>query len=361
MKDINVRGELSRFKEGISKGKVKIGFAGGSITTALTPSNWPTYVRGWLVDKFKEVRFSFYNAAIGATGSLCALALVDGELIDKGCDLVFVEYAVNDDGVDHEERERTREGLIRRLLASGIDVVIVYSFYQGMYKDVSTGIVPASIVDFERLAEHYSISSVDMASTAYDQVKRGVLPYNMWLPDGTHPQHLGSYIYASLVTQFFDEELAREDSVSIKKCGEMPTPLNKMHWQNISAIDFDEVKTNGSWFVEREVFVPWFGERLVSYAPGDSLSFEFFGRALAIVFNYGKASAKIEYSIDGGEWQEYNYQRVWWVPDANFSNAVKFADDLELSRHTFELRIDHGNSNGCTSSDCKIMKIFTVK
>ena len=66
------------------------------------------------------------NAAIGATTSMCGLSLVQQELIDTGCDVVFVEYACNDDEMDRQERMRTREGLVRKLLAAGIDVVIVY-------------------------------------------------------------------------------------------------------------------------------------------------------------------------------------------------------------------------------------------
>ena len=122
MNDINIRGGLTRFKQALAKGKVKIGFAGGSITTAKTLSNWPTYVRGWFVDSFKDVRLTVVNSAIGATGSLCALSLAKKEFIDTSCDLVFVEFAVNDNGADRDERMRTREGLIRKLLSANIDV-----------------------------------------------------------------------------------------------------------------------------------------------------------------------------------------------------------------------------------------------
>ena len=201
MKDINIRGNLTRFKRGLEDGKVKIGFAGGSITTATAVSNWPTYVRGWFVDRFKDVRLTVVNSAIGATGSLCALSLAKKEFIDTSCDLVFVEYAVNDNGIDSDERMRTREGLIRKLLAANIDVVIVYTFYQNMFGQADKGEVPDSIADFEKLAEHYSISSVYMANAAYDRVKRGIIPWNMWLPDGTHPQNLGSYFYAERVIE----------------------------------------------------------------------------------------------------------------------------------------------------------------
>lgn len=361
MKDINIRGNLTRFKRGLEDGKVKIGFAGGSITTATAVSNWPTYVRGWFVDRFKDVRLTVVNSAIGATGSLCALSLAKKEFIDTSCDLVFVEYAVNDNGIDSDERMRTREGLIRKLLAANIDVVIVYTFYQNMFGQADKGEVPDSIADFEKLAEHYSISSVYMANAAYDRVKRGIIPWNMWLPDGTHPQNLGSYFYAERVIEYLESELLRTDNTEILKGDDMPGPVHKMNWQNTVEISFDEVKTQGAWSVEREVFIPYFDEKLYTYGIHDSLSFEFEGRGIAIVFSYGKSSGKIEYSIDGGEWQEYAYERYWWVPEENFTNAVKFADDLKYGKHTFSLRVTHGDKEGFTSSDCKVLKIFAVK
>ncbi len=361
MNDINLRGNLTRLKEGIRNGKVKIGFAGGSITTARTQSNWPTYIRGWFVDRFKGIRLTVANAAIGATGSLCALSLAEKEFIETSCDLVFVEYAVNDHGVDRDERMRTREGLIRKLLAANIDVVIVYTFYQNMFKQADQGELPDSIADFEKLAEHYGISSIYMANAAYDRVKRGMIPWKMWLPDGTHPQNLGSYFYAEKVIEYLEDELVRTDCVPMPKGQNLPEALHKMNWQNTEEITFDRVKTEGSWSVEREVFIPWFREALYTCGLHDSLSFEFEGRGLCLVFNYGKSTGKILYAIDDGEWQEYSFERSWWVPEENFTNAVKFADDLEYGTHSFRLSVTYGDSEGYTSSDCKILKIFSVK
>lgn len=361
MQIINLRGNLLRVKSAIEGKRLKIGFAGGSITTAKTPSNWPTYVRGWLVNQYPNVRITTVNAAIGATGSLCALSLAQKEFIDKGCDLVFVEYAVNDHGVDSEERMRTREGLLRKLLRANIDVVVVYTFFQDMFKDTDQGRIPQSIADFEKLCDHYNVSSVNMAEGAYEHVRRGVIPWNTWLPDGTHPEHIGSWFYAEKVNDYLQLELSRTDDIPLKKRDRLPSPLSLFNWESAYEIPFDEVTTKGTWFVEREVFIPYFDERLVTYAPHDLLSFTFEGRGLMIVFNYGKTSGKLEYRIDGGEWHQYAYERYWWVPEENFTNAVKFADDLPNGKHTFELRVTHGDKEGFTSADCRILKIMAVK
>ncbi|WP_029192644.1 hypothetical protein [Paenibacillus harenae] len=82
---------------------------------------------GWLAEQFPDARISVENAAIGATGSDLAAFRAKRDLIDRGCDLVFVEYAVNDEGTPPEQRGRSREGLIRAKLrdaaASGSEML----------------------------------------------------------------------------------------------------------------------------------------------------------------------------------------------------------------------------------------------
>ena len=361
METVNIRGNLTKFKKGIENGKVKIGYAGGSITTATTQSNWPLYVRGWFVNQYKDVRLSVVNAAIGATGSMCGLALSQKEFIDENCDLVFIEYAVNDNATDSDEHMRTREGLIRKLLSADIDVVLVYTFYQEMFNEIEQDKIPKSITDTELLAEHYNISSVYMAMTAYEQVKKGIIPWNVWLPDGTHPHYIGSYFYASTVISYLEQEMNSSAKTEILRGKNMPEPLNPRNWQYIDEISFDNVKTNGSWSESREVNIPWFSKRLFTYGLHDSLEFEFDGRGLAIIFSYGKTSGLIKYRIDGGEWREYTCERYWWMPEENYVNCVKFADDIKLGMHKFEMKITHGNTEGCNSCDCNILKILSIK
>lgn len=53
------------------------------------------------------------------------------EFIDTECDVVFIEYEVNDHGVDCEERMCTREGLIRKLLAEDMSRADCDEIYTG--------------------------------------------------------------------------------------------------------------------------------------------------------------------------------------------------------------------------------------
>src|SRR5690606_1319664 len=118
--------------------------------------NWPEPVTAWLVDAYPNVRFSVENAAIGATGSDLAVLRAKRDLIDRGCDIVFIDYAVNDEGTETDRRMRTREGLLRKLRAEGrCDIVLVHTYSANMYEAMMNGEQPDTVRELEQLAEHY--------------------------------------------------------------------------------------------------------------------------------------------------------------------------------------------------------------
>jgi len=139
------RGGLHRPRRALDSGRLAIGFTGGSITDPRPGYTWPEPVIAWFVERFPQARISVENAAIGATGSELAVFRAQRELIDRGCDIVFIEFAVNDNGEPAEKRMRTREGLIRKLLAEERDVVLAYVYGQGFYDDMLRGVVPPSM------------------------------------------------------------------------------------------------------------------------------------------------------------------------------------------------------------------------
>jgi len=149
---IQKRNNLINTRESIKNGEITIGIIGGSISVADTESRWPEPVIAWFLNKYPVLRINVENASKGATGSEFAVFRVEDHIISKNCDLVFVEFAVNDQGNQKEKRMRTREGLLRKLLSSGkTDVVVVYTFTRRMYDEMVAGKVPETIRDFDYL------------------------------------------------------------------------------------------------------------------------------------------------------------------------------------------------------------------
>ncbi len=356
---IRRRGGLARFRRALRAGKVVIGFMGGSITEAHREGNWPYFIANWFMRRFPDVELVWENAAIGGTGSLSGAMRARRDLIDRGCDLVFVEYAVNDG--PGEESFRTREGLLRQLLAEERDVVLMHTYCQGMYEEMTAGKVPASIAELEQLAEHYKLSSVWSGLHAMNEQRAGRMSWEAWLPDGLHPEALGSSVYAEPVIELLESEAASAGGAMIPCGANRPAPLNANHFEHIGVVPWEAVRFEGPWAEMREVILPWYRMAHATAADGAKLTLEFEGRALCAMINFGKMSGVLEYSFDGGEKREFTGCRDWYVPDKHYCYPVLFGDDLGPGKHTFELTVRHGNRAECKGSNCRIFTIMAAR
>jgi lysophospholipase L1-like esterase len=353
---------LERTFEAIQGGQLTLGFTGGSITDPRPGHNWPEAVAAWFVETFPGTRIVVENAAIGATGSELAVLRARRDLVERGCNLVFIEYAVNDGGEPAEKRMRTREGLIRKLLAGeGRDLVLVYTYAQDMYPDMLAGRVPPSIADFEALGRHYGIGSVWMGLHALQEVQRGRMRWEEWLPDGLHPQSRGSLAYADSVIHFLEEELFAVTSRGRLPSGAgVPEPLNALNWEHAYSLPFSVVKTRGPWTVQRASRCVWMDQLLCTAAPGAGLSFGFAGRGLSLGFDFGRSSAEFRYCLDHGEWRDSNRDRPAWCGEDGWYRVWHLADDLPPDTHTFDLEVVHGNCAGCSGTNFRLAAIGVI-
>lgn len=368
---------LSRVKDKLKLGALTIGYVGGSITQhGRAGHNWPEPVTRWVVEQFPNAIISVENAAIGATGSDLALFRAETDLINRGCDLVFIEYAVNDNGTPTERRMRSREGLIRKLLADGrSDLVIVYTYCQDMYKSMSICEMPPSIADFEQLAEHYGISSVWMGLAAWNEVKAGQMTWDEWLPDGLHPTHRGSYSYGQSVIRLLEQELLIETG-----CGnggtrvsaasgafgafgtKLPDPFHSNHYQLAALHPIEDVRLEGPWtYMRSNLVLPWVDRLLCTSAIGAKLSFAFAGKGLALAFDFGKKSAEFRYRLDGGELIMTNRERPEWTQEGGWFQIHWIAEDLEEGTHYLELEVVHGDRVECKGTHFHLGLIGIIK
>lgn len=353
---------LQRTLRAIRQGSLILGFTGGSITDPRPGWNWPEAVVAWFVETFPGVCVFVENAAIGATGSELAVFRAQRDLIDRGCDLVFVEYAVNDQGEPSERRMRTREGLLRKLLAGeGRDVVLAYTFAQEQYTSMSQGSMPATVAEFETLGCHYGIGSVWMGLYALQEVMKGRLRWEEWLPDGLHPQSRGSLSYAQSVTTFLERELLTAPGATALLSGaQRPAPLNPRNWENAYCLPFDRVRLDGAWTIQRASKSVWMDQLISTAAIGAKLSFDFDGRGLSLGFDFGKQSAEFRYQFDGRPWQTSARERPWWCGDDGWFRISALAEDLEPVTHHVEIEVVHGNAENCTGTNFRLALIGIV-
>ena len=316
-----------------NKKSIKIGYIGGSITEESAKCNWPEYVNMWLKKQAGDKIVHAYNAGIGGTGSDLGVYRFDWELKDKDCDLIFVEFAVNDDDKDEELRERSREGLVRKILANtNADVVFVYTFIQTMLEDMMAGKVPKSIADYEKLAEHYNIGSVWMAKAAFDKMNEGYIGTELFLRDGLHPNIAGSMMYADTVTEF----LSRELKLTSKGIDRNTLPYNKLNWENARALPFEEIETEGPWYV-RSMYTRSFSEVLYTSSLTAKATIKCKCRSFSIARLYGTNTSVLKYRIDGGEWQTDDKAVVSWMGAANWPYVKTLFDEDTEKEHVIEI------------------------
>lgn len=334
MEILNHRGGLVRFRDAINNKKsVKIGYIGGSITEEAAKSNWPEYVNAWVKKQAGDKIVYAENVAIGGTGSDIGVFRVEKELTHKDCDLIFVEFAVNDEDFDSTLRARSREGLVRKILAkTDADVVFVYTFIQTMLEDMQAGKVPKSIAEFEEIAEHYNIGSVWMAKAAFDKMNDGFMGTELFLRDGLHPNGFGSSVYASAVIEF----LARELKLTSGGVDRNTAPLDKLNWENARVVPFEDIKTDGAWYV-RSLYNHGFEHVLYTSSLSSTATIKCKCRMLSVCRYYGTSTSILRYRIDGGEWQTDDRAVLGWMGGANWPYNMVLIDEDTEKEHTVEI------------------------
>lgn len=332
---LRVRRPLSGTAAALTRGQLTVGFLGGSITAAKTGTRWPEPFVAWLGATYPDVRFTIENAAIGATGSDLAAFRCERDILARRCDLVFVEYSVNDFDQPTPRRTRTREGLLRQLLGASCEVVLVHAFRTEMLDALVAGHLPESISEFERLAEHYGVGSVNAALHSLREVQSGQLTWSDWLPDGLHPEQRGSLSYAESVIAFFKAALAAVPPAPAPAF--LPPALTPGAWEHLAFIPLASVARRGPWTLRRWCAHAWIDQVLHCTAPGATLHFPFTGRGLVIAFDFGHASGEIRYRVDGGAWLATARDRPAWLEDAGWFRPTLIADELVPGRHTLEL------------------------
>jgi len=330
------RGGLDRTRAALARGQLTVGFLGGSITAPGV--SWPEPLAAWLGDTYSGVRLTIENAALGATGSELAAIRAQSEILNRGCDLVFVEYAVNDFGTEPGLRARAREGLLRQLLREGnCDVVLAYTYCPEMQADMFAGRVPASITDFELLADRYGLSSVWMGLHAVREVQRGLLRWEDWLPDGLHPATRGSLCYAQSVMAFLAEGLASGAKAKNALRDKLPAALTPGAWERVSLLPLTAAELTGPWSLRRWTSCPGVNQVLITPAPGAGLRMAFTGRGLVLAFDFGRASGEISHRLDGGAWTDSQRDCPAWAGEAGWLRHHLITEDLAPGPHRFEL------------------------
>ena len=175
---VQLRGSLDNSRIHFQqKKKARVAFMGGSITEM---DGFRPMVCDSLKRRFPGTAFDFVNAGIASTCSTTGAFRIASDILAGGApDLLFVEFAVNDDqDAAHTRAECIRglEGIIRhaRHANPNVDIVVTYFVNEGMLKALHSGGTPLTIEAHEAVAKLYNVPTINLAAEAATQISAGI-------------------------------------------------------------------------------------------------------------------------------------------------------------------------------------------
>jgi len=313
--ELNTRGGLPNFFAKAMRGDpIKVAYLGGSITAQ---NGWRAYSLEGFKQRFPKAVFTEINAAIGGTGSNFGVFRLQDHVLKFRPDLVFVEFAVNDDGSPAEKIIRSMEGIIRQIwqFNPGTDICFVYTIKETFLETEKNGKLPASAVTMEKVADKYHIPTinfgfevgkmVDQKQLIFKGVAKELNGVKVFSPDGVHPYlETGHHIYQTVLERSFDTMAAAKIPKRIKH--RLPKPMAPDYFSNTKMVDIADAILSKNWEVFRAKDQPLFAgfgkylEKLGKASlSGETLTIRFKGKAIGAYDIMGPDAGKVIVEIDG--------------------------------------------------------------
>lgn len=320
--------------------KGRVAFLGGSITEM---TGWHNRVMNQLKARFPFTEFDFIEAGIGSTGSTPGAFRMEHDVLSKGkIDLLFEEAVVNDHTNEFtpEEQVRGMEGIVRHALNSNpeMDIMILYFIYDPFIDICKSGRTPDTILNHERVANHYKIPSINLVQEIFERMEVGEFDWEKF--GGTHPSWFGHRFYAAAIEEVFDQMLYREPTRTEIIPHDIPADkLDDFSYTAGDFLDIKNVKPSEGWqYVETWNPGPNVATRggfvnvpmLEVTQPGKEMTLEFEGTAIGIFCVCGPDAGIIEYSIDNSpiktkntftHWSHFLYIPWVYVLESELSNG----------------------------------------
>ncbi len=360
---INFRGNMDNCRIKFEKEKKgRVVFLGGSITNM---KGWRDMVCDYLRQRFPSTQFEFINAGIPSTGSTPGAMRFKRDVLSKGTvDLLFEEAAVNDatNGFKPERMLRGMEGIIYQAIKSNpnIDIVMLHFVDQDKMADYNNGKTPEVIVQHEKVAEYYNISSINLAKEVNDRILNGEFT---WRDDfkNLHPSPFGQALYLKTIQHFFETSWKHPAKVITPKL--LPNqPLNSYSYINGHFEPLANARLTKEWKLIKD----WKPVDNVSTRPGfvnvpileaskpsASLSLKFKGTAIGLFVTSGPDAGIVEYSIDGAGFKTID-QFTQWSNQLHLPWLILLEDELKNTKHTLILRIAASKNPLSIGNVCRI-------
>jgi len=309
---VHTRGGLPNFFTKVKSHKpLNIAFLGGSITRA--GNGYRDQLLTWFRTQYPAVTFNEIMAAVSGTGSDFGACRVQQHVIDHRPDLVFIEFAVNDNHMPVALVRETMEGIVRQIWKANAktDICFIYTMAKENLPDLQKGELPPSVSAMETIATHYNIPGIYMGLAVVDEIEKGKLvivgkkeeqsTVPIFSYDGVHPlPETGHKIYTQVLTKSL---LQMQDSGVAGKHTKV-SPLEPHNWSNAGMISsWKKASFTGDWQLTDSVTKGREYYQLLPQVYGTaskeaSVTVHFKGMRFGLADIMGPGTAAVEITID---------------------------------------------------------------
>ncbi len=363
--NIHLRGTLTNSKLVFEQtGKGHVAFIGGSITQM---NGYRPMVCEFLQEHFPQTKFKFTDAGIASTCSMTGAHRLTRDVLSQGnVDLIFIEFAVNDDqdaGHDSVHAIRGMEGLIAQVRRHNpkADIVVTHFANLGMMETIGKGELPVSIDAHRRVCEYYRVSTCDLCSELTELIKAKKTTWELY--GGVHPKPYGNAICTAMIAKLLQQGWAVESTVVT----DHPVPDKLLDegsyvWGRLAAPE--TAKRDEHWTVSipdwkniKGSFRQQFGglKLLHSNKVHSEFTYTFKGPSIGIYVLAGPDAAALEMIVDGQDhWRGVNlFHRH--STGLHYPRTVMLAEGLDAGEHTITVRISQARDALSRGSAVRIL------
>ncbi len=330
---------------------VTVAFLGGSITAA--GSGWRDQTMAWLQQHFTGTKIDQVNAGIGGTGSDLGVFRLKKDVLVHHPDLIFVEFAVNDNGRAPETVHRTMEGIVRQIWKADpqTDICFVYTMMADMAPALVEGKLTKTMQAMEAIADHYGIPSVFLGEEVirlYSQKEllfRGIPDEHpgktVFSKDGVHPYaETGHRLYAEVLKK----ALTAMQAVGNLGADRLRDAFDASNWEDAKMIAANDLIKERKWemvttkdSVLKTYLVEGFPGLLRGRAADrPAITLKFVGRLVGLYDIVGPGTGQIDIYIDG----QLAEQKKRFDKHCTYYRPQYFYKlDMSTGQHTVTFRI----------------------
>lgn len=351
-KHIHQRGNYQNSQHKFKADKTgHVAFLGGSITEM---NGYRPMVCQFLEKTFPDTKFQFTNAGISSTCSNTGAFRLKRDVLSQGpVDLFFVEFAVNDDqdaGHSKAAAVQGMEGVIAQIRRHNpyADIVMVHFVNPSMLETIQQKKAPVSSSSHERVARHYQISTIDLASEVARLIDGKQLTWKQF--GGTHPAPFGNAICAAMIEKLLTKEWHKKNQRM--EHASPAEPLDPFSFRNGRLIDIKNATLKTGWKIEVPQWDSIPGSKrsrftnipmLCATQAGAELELDFEGTALGVYTVAGPDAGMLEVSIDGGPFQPFDLYHHY-SKGLHYPRSVVFNSHLKPGKHQAKIRLSEKSS-----------------